>query len=110
MAHATIDITGDWSNTTKIEVFAPSAISRVRFNGDDLHATKTSYGSLVGTLNGSSQSIASVQAQLPALNAWKVNDGLPERNASYDDSRWVGMVTLLRLTHSYTDLPSCKSY
>jgi hypothetical protein len=110
MAHATIDITGDWSNATKIEVFAPSVISRVRFNGEDLNAIKTSYGSLVGTLNGGGQSVASIQAQLPALNTWKVNDGLPERNASYDDSRWVGMVTLLRLRHSYTDLPSCESH
>ncbi|PMD43524.1 glycoside hydrolase family 35 protein [Hyaloscypha variabilis F] len=89
MAHETIDLTGDWSNTTDLEVFAPSSIAHVRFNGDEIPVSKTSYGSLVGSLGTSSNTIASIQAQLPALTSWKVNDGLPERNASYDDSKWT---------------------
>jgi hypothetical protein len=92
MAHETIDLTGDWSNTTDLEVFAPSSIAHVRFNGDEIPVSKTSYGSLVGSLGTSSNTIASIQAQLPALTSWKVNDGLPERNSSYDDSRWTSMI------------------
>lgn len=100
MAHQTIDLTGDWSNITEFEVFAPSSISQVRFNGDSVRVSKTSYGSLVGNLGDGSPSIASVQAQLPQLKNWKVNDGLPERTASYDDSKWVAA------THTSTQNPS----
>jgi hypothetical protein len=90
VAHETIDLTGDWSNTTNLEVFALSSVSHVRFNGEEIPVSKTAYGSLVGSLEDRSHTIASTQAQLPTLKAWKVNDGLPERNANYDDSRWVG--------------------
>lgn len=92
MAHETIDLTGDWSSSTALEVFAPSAISHVRFNGKEIPVSKTSYGSLVGSLGNSSNTIASIAAQLPALTSWKVIDGLPERNSSYDDSKWTGMI------------------
>jgi beta-galactosidase len=66
----------------------------VRFNGEELLVSKTAYGSLLGNLKESSHMIASIQGQLPALKTWTVNDGLPERNAGYDDSKWVGMVKL----------------
>jgi hypothetical protein len=64
-------------------------VRSIKFNGANLPVTKTPYGSLVGELQGSKYSIASIAASLPALEEWKVNDGLPERNANYDDSRWV---------------------
>jgi len=70
-------------------VFAPSSVSQVQFNGESVRVSRTSYGSLVGNLEDCSQSTGSIQAQLPQLKSWKVNDGLPERDASYDDSRWV---------------------
>jgi hypothetical protein len=44
---------------------------------------------LVGQLQGSRYTVASIESSLPALAKWKVNDGLPERNANYDDSKWV---------------------
>ena len=110
MAHETVDLTGDWSNTTEVEVFAPLAVSRVRFNGKDINASRTSYGSLVGQLDAGTQSTASIQAQLPPLNNWKVNDGLLERSADYDDSRWVGMLTLFCMDGSVSDNLSCESY
>ena len=86
-----MSLTGDWLNATNVEVFAPQSISEVTFNGMNIHVTRTPYGSLVGHLQASPHSINSIAAQLPALDKWKVADGLPERNASYDDSRWVGM-------------------
>ena len=85
----TLEITGDWENTTSLEVFAPSSVSQIKFNGQQLSVKKTSYGSLTGELGAGEHSAASVQSLLPALTNWKVNDGLPERQANYDDSRWT---------------------
>jgi hypothetical protein len=95
----TVSLTGDWSNTTTLEVFAPVAISQVRFNGDSLHVSKTTYGSLVGTLSRCSEDAASVLAKLPSLATWKVADGLPERAADYDDSKWIGSHFLHSFPH-----------
>jgi hypothetical protein len=87
--HSTLSITGDWVNTTSIEVFAPSLVRSITFNGTPLRVTKTAYGSFVGQLQASKWTAATIEASLPALSNWKVADGLPERNATYDDSRWV---------------------
>lgn len=87
--HDILSLTGDWLNSTTLEVFAPSSVRNVDFNGASLRVSKTPYGSFVNQLQGSRYSVSSVEATLPALTNWKVNDGLPERNASYDDSRWV---------------------
>jgi hypothetical protein len=76
-------------NSTTLEVFTSSSIRNVNFNGANLRVTKTKYGSLVSQLQESMYSVASIQATLPVLTNWKLNDGLPERNANYDDSRWV---------------------
>ncbi|KAH8683399.1 glycoside hydrolase superfamily [Tricladium varicosporioides] len=82
-------ITGDWSMATEVEIFAPTSVERVSFNGASLSVRRTSHGSLVGRLAAPGHSVASIQAKLPALNKWRVNDGLPERRVSYDDSRWT---------------------
>lgn len=89
MEKETIDLTGDWSNTTTLEVFAPSAISNVKFNGKDIRVDKTTWGSLVGTLDAPDDDTASILASLPKLESWKVADGLPERLLEYDDSGWL---------------------
>jgi hypothetical protein len=86
----TLQLTGDYSNTTDIEVYAPHSITHVTFNGENTQVSKTSYGSLVGKLGVCSETTASIQAKLPVLTSWKFNDGLPERMADYDDSRWTG--------------------
>lgn len=87
----TVSIAGDWSSTTTLEVFAPSCVSRVNFNGANIHVKETSYGSLVGTLVGAADGgVAAVVNSLPPLTLWKVTDGLPERLSDYDDSKWIG--------------------
>lgn len=86
----TIEITGDWSEKTALEVFAPRAVNSITFNGKKIQTRKTLYGSLIGTLKASTHSVDSVKSSLPALTSWKVNDGLPERKADYDDSKWTG--------------------
>lgn len=107
-----LSLTGDWLNATTLEVFAPLSITEVTFNARKKHVTRTPYGSLVGYFHVSHNSIDSIAAQLPALDKWKVADGLPERNASYDDSRWVGKFDLAN--HSYKSMLNyqhrCGSY
>ncbi|RDW82360.1 hypothetical protein BP6252_03472 [Coleophoma cylindrospora] len=86
----TLSLTGDWaSNETSIEVFAPKNVTALKFNGSPVNVTRTSYGSLVGHLPVAQTSVDSLLAQLPALSDWKVNDGLPEKDSDYDDSKWI---------------------
>jgi hypothetical protein len=91
----TVTLAGDWSNATDLEVFAPAHINQVIFNGIEVEVERTAYGSLIGKLAGSKHSVESIGAQLPALTNWKAQDGLPERNASYDDSKWTGKIISL---------------
>lgn len=86
---ATVELTGDWSNTTALEVFAPASVSGVKFNGEGLKVEKTPWGSLVSTLEASKDDTTSILASLPKLGTWKAADGLPERVPEYDDSKWV---------------------
>ncbi|KAI9049599.1 hypothetical protein LZ554_006625 [Drepanopeziza brunnea f. sp. 'monogermtubi'] len=84
-----LELEGDWTGSTSVEVFAASAVSRVSFNGKSVEVSRTGYGSLVGTLGTSIHTIESIRAGLPALTGWEVADGFPERLAEYDDSKWT---------------------
>lgn len=90
-----VELAGDWSKATHLEVFAQASIDQVFFNGVKIEVERTAYGSLVGKLGASKHSVESIKAQLPALTHWKTQDGFPERNAGYDDSRWTGKITSL---------------
>lgn len=114
----TLVITGDYSNTTQLEIFTDSApgcaqwnphggfrggngwsnggwsngkLPAVTFNGKAVRVSLSNYGTLVGTLEASHVSVSSVQASIPALSSWKVADSLPERFANYSDTgkAWV---------------------
>ncbi|KAF6839324.1 glycosyl hydrolase family 35 [Colletotrichum musicola] len=84
-----IHLTGDWSSKTEVEVWAPENVAKVTFNGAPLDVTKSSYGTLIGTLGATEVTEETVLAQLPALTEWKVAEGLPEVDPAYDDSRWT---------------------
>ena len=79
-------LTGDVSKDTVVEVFAPVDFTSLTWNGKDVSATRTAYGTLKASIASFSGNIS-----LPSLNSWKVHDTLPERLASYDDSgiAWV---------------------
>lgn len=87
----TLALTGDWSDETDIEIFAPSQCKKVTFNGKAIKTQKTKYGSLKGTLPAASVTAEDITSILPPLTEWKVSDNLPERLATYDDSgaAWV---------------------
>ena len=87
-----IELIGDSLNTTVIEVFAPKLVSTISWNGESLKTAKTSYGSLTARLAGPNVEALS----LPKLGPWKVQESLPERLLSYDDSgpAWIGKCML----------------
>ncbi|KAJ7107291.1 glycoside hydrolase family 35 protein [Mycena crocata] len=81
-------ITGDTSNATTLEVFAPAGCQSIQYNGKTLPTRKTSYGSLKASLAKPGLDTATLQKTLRFSN-WKYSDALPEAAASYDDSNWV---------------------
>ncbi|KAL0937067.1 glycosyl hydrolase family 35 [Colletotrichum truncatum] len=85
----TIHVTGDWSGETEVEIWAPKSVNKATFNGAALDVIQSPYGTLVGKLGASDVTVQSVEAQLPPLTEWKVADGLPETDPTYDDSRWT---------------------
>ncbi|KAF2866138.1 putative beta-galactosidase B [Massariosphaeria phaeospora] len=81
-----LTLKGDVSNVTTVEIFAPQSATTLTWNGRQLDASRTSYGSLKARTGGLNATI-----HLPSLEHWKVHDSLPERLAGYDDSglAWV---------------------
>ncbi|CVK94520.1 related to beta-galactosidase [Fusarium mangiferae] len=85
----TININGDWDEETTIEIWAPNKIRKVAFNRENLHVTKSKYGSFIGTLRAPEITVESLTSSPPSLSDWKVSEGLPEVATGYDDSRWT---------------------
>lgn len=79
-------LTGDTANTTAIEVFAAKDFTSLSWNGQKLHTSRTTYGSLKASLAAFNSTM-----QLPSLGNWKVRDSLPEKLPNYNDSgaAWV---------------------
>jgi hypothetical protein len=77
---------GDIMNSTTVEVFASGSVQTLSWNGKKLSTSRTSYGSLKAHVSAFNGTIA-----LPPLDNWKVNEGLPEKMRSYNDSSvaWV---------------------
>jgi hypothetical protein len=97
----TLALSGDVDTATKIVVFAPKEVDTVSWNGRLIQISKTTDGSLVGTIKGPNEVIT-----LPELKAWRARDSLPEKNVTYDDSglAWVGKTHYLLVirTHKLT--------
>ena len=80
-------MTGDLNATTTIEVIgAPSTVSSLYFNGQEVQTTSGSAPLLAGSVEYNSPTI-----NLPDLTAlnWTSIDSLPELSSSYDDSLWT---------------------
>lgn len=84
---STLSLTGDLNATTDVEILggAPSGLSKLTFNGNELDFKTTDEGVVTATIGFSKPSIS-----YPDLGklAWKYIDSLPEIQSSYDDSAW----------------------
>lgn len=84
---STLSITGDLNATTTLQLFGPSSIKTVEWNGEEVKLGEhTAWGALQATLAG-----PRVKMELPSLRAakWKYADSLPEITPTYDDSKWT---------------------
>src|SRR4029077_1347265 len=77
---STVELTGDNSTDPNIEVF--TSASHVIWNGRLVHTTRTSTGSLTGSIP------TAAPITLPALTHWKHKQESPEAQPGFDDSSW----------------------
>ncbi|EPE35453.1 (Trans)glycosidase [Glarea lozoyensis ATCC 20868] len=86
ITNGVVHISGDNDNATTIEVYSGNpAIQTIDWNGIRLNAVKTSYGSVTAKIPGAADRTIS----LPPLENWRSADSLPEKAATYDDSKWA---------------------
>ncbi|MGH3397052.1 MAG: beta galactosidase jelly roll domain-containing protein, partial [Streptosporangiaceae bacterium] len=80
---STLALTGDAASAGPLTVWAPSAVSRVTWNGQPVATTAGSDGSLQGRVRGPAP------ASLPALTGWRFSSETPEVQPGFDDSSWT---------------------
>ena len=79
----TIELVGDLSESTTLEVFAPASVHRLTWNGSIVDAKQTAYGTLTAHLPGPRP------VHVPELTDWKFKFESFERNTGFDDSSWT---------------------
>ncbi|MET9790052.1 beta-galactosidase [Streptomyces canus] len=79
----TLALTGDAKKAGPLEVFAPSGVRNVTWNGAPLSVKPTSSGSLLGAVP------APKNVKLPELTGWKTSAETPEAAPGFDDSSWT---------------------
>ncbi len=85
-AHArqdTLTMTGDTTSRTHLEVFSPSGITHLQWNGAATTMQRSSFGTQNATLRGPAPVL------LPILTNWRMHIEAPEREPSFDDSTWA---------------------
>jgi beta-galactosidase GanA len=78
-----IALRGDTTTPTRLEVFAPARIARLRWNGAEIAVQRTPDGTLQASLPGPKP------VTLPALSEWRTTPGSPESDPTFDDRNWV---------------------
>ncbi|MFJ4191850.1 beta-galactosidase [Kitasatospora sp. NPDC089509] len=93
-------LTGDTTEECELEVWAPGAVERLRWNGREIPATLTPSGSLLahGRLPGPAP------VRLPELTGWRRRAENPEAAPDFDDSDWPPAD--LRTSASSTPVPA----
>ncbi|ANH91376.1 beta-galactosidase [Streptomyces sp. SAT1] len=81
---ATLHLTGDTVEATRLEVWPPHGVTAVTWNGRPVRTVRTGSGSLrsVAPLAG----VAKVE--LPVLGGWRARAESPESAPGFDDSAW----------------------
>lgn len=85
----TLSLEGDLNSTANIDIWGPSSIKKVTWNGNPVALSRnTLRGSLSGTVKYTLKSNA---IKIPDISrsTWKCIDNTPEAYADFDDSKWV---------------------
>jgi beta-galactosidase GanA len=94
---STLELTGDTSASTPLEVWVPAGVTSVSWNGAAVPVTATSSGSLASRNPLAGPPVVS----LPSLGGWKYATENPESAIDFDDSSW----TSADLTTSFSATP-----
>ncbi|CAM0142221.1 unnamed protein product [Umbelopsis sp. WA50703] len=92
--NSTLVVTGDLNDTSTIEIFAPSTVKALVFNGKRVSVKKTALGTLSGEVAGPPP------VKLPQLTNWRYKYETFEKNNNFSDTTW----RLANLTS--TNIPS----
>ncbi|MBW8802498.1 MAG: beta galactosidase jelly roll domain-containing protein [Catenulisporales bacterium] len=79
-----VHLTGDTTTASDLEVWAPSGIAFVTWNGHAVRTSTSSSGSLLAT----AQLPGPAAVSLPALTSWRYAAENPESAPGFDDSGW----------------------
>ncbi|HET7799024.1 MAG TPA: beta-galactosidase [Humibacillus xanthopallidus] len=82
---STLTLTGDTKDASDLEVWGPSQVHTVIWNGTPVAAASVSSASLATT----TQLPGALPVTLPALTDWRTAPGSPESQPGFDDSDWV---------------------
>ena len=82
-----LQLTGDTSQPSDLEVWAPAAVRSVTWNGSPTPVAPTSSGSL----SARRSLVGTAPISLPDLSsaAWRTAPGSPEADPGFDDSSWA---------------------
>src|SRR5207302_6348953 len=78
-----LDLAGDTTAPSAVEVWAPPSVEAVTWNGHPLPTSVTASGSRLGQLPGPAA------VALPVLTGWRYQAEAPERLPAFDDSGWT---------------------
>jgi hypothetical protein len=85
----TLSLEGDLDKSTTIDIWGPSSIKKVTWNGKSIRASKNEQlKSLHGNLTMDID-LNSIKTPVLSELTWKCQDSTPEINPDYDDSTWV---------------------
>jgi hypothetical protein len=79
-----VQLTGDTTAASDLEVWTPTGIASVTWNGAGVGTSVSSSGSLLGT----AQLPGPAAVSLPALTGWRFAAENPESASGFDDSAW----------------------
>jgi hypothetical protein len=86
ISDGTLHISGDNDRAVTLEAFVGATpITSIVWNGQELSASKTAYGTYTADIPGTEARSVS----LPSLDSWTSADSLPEAQPNFDDSAWV---------------------
>jgi beta-galactosidase GanA len=95
---ATLRLSGDTTGPTDLQVWAPSGVRVIFWNGRPAHASVGAAGAFTARLDGPSA------VTLPALADWRYADENPESDPAFDDSGWTPATATT--TSSITPVPA----
>lgn len=78
-----LELQGDTDKATDIEVFSPSPLRKITWNGEKVNVSQTSISSYTFSIGGPAP------VSVPKLTNWKYSYETQEAQSNFDDSSWT---------------------